>query len=149
MTAFTAQPHAAMDMFPAFLASIRSEFPDDCEAIADEMIDAELGDFCWESRIAERRLGLLESSGMMKMRPVRRSRSWGISAAGIWWRPAFWTAIGGSAGCGNTANSTRWPMRNWPSWRRVESAGGGGAPAPFPSFFSPADRSGAAADWIN
>ena len=61
MTAFTAQPHAAMDQYPQFLASIRSEFPDDCEAIADEMIEAELGDFCWESRIAERRLGLLES----------------------------------------------------------------------------------------
>jgi hypothetical protein len=63
MTVFTAQPHAAMDRFPAFLASIRGEFPDDCEAIAAEMIDAELGDFCWESRIAERRLGMLESFG--------------------------------------------------------------------------------------
>ena len=61
MTVFTVQPHAVMDKFPAFLASIRTEFPDDCEAIADEMIEAELGDFCWESRIAERRLGLLES----------------------------------------------------------------------------------------
>jgi len=63
MTAFTTQIHAAMDTYPAFLASIRDEFPDDCEAIAEQMIDAELGDFCWESRIAERRLGLLESFG--------------------------------------------------------------------------------------
>ena len=61
MTAFTTQPHAAMDRYPQFLASIRIEFPDDCEAIADEMIEAEFGDFCWESRIAERHMGLLES----------------------------------------------------------------------------------------
>jgi hypothetical protein len=63
MTISTTQPHAAMDTFPQFLSTIRAEFPDDCEAIADEIIEAELGDFCWESRIAERRLGLVESFG--------------------------------------------------------------------------------------
>src|SRR6185312_9705279 len=60
MTLSNTHPHAAMDRFPAFLSTIRAEFPDDCEAIADEIIDAELSDFCWESRIAERHLGLLE-----------------------------------------------------------------------------------------
>jgi hypothetical protein len=52
-----------MDTFPHFLSTIRAEFPDDCEAIADEIVEAELGDFCWDSRIAERRLGLIESFG--------------------------------------------------------------------------------------
>jgi hypothetical protein len=60
MTNSTAHPHAAMDKFPAFLASIRSEFPDDYDAIADEIIDKELGDFCWESRVAERQICVLE-----------------------------------------------------------------------------------------
>ncbi len=63
MTLLKIHPHAAMDRFPAFLSTIRAEFPDDCEAIADQIIDAELGDFCWDSRIAERRLGLMESFG--------------------------------------------------------------------------------------
>jgi hypothetical protein len=53
------QAHAAMDKFPQFLSTIRAEFPDDCEAIADQIIDAELGDFCWESRIAERSIGII------------------------------------------------------------------------------------------
>jgi hypothetical protein len=61
MTAFTIQTHSAMDKFPAFLSTIRAEFPDDCEAIADEIIDAELGDFCWDSRVAERIIGTVES----------------------------------------------------------------------------------------
>jgi hypothetical protein len=61
MTISTTQPHAAMDTFPHFLSTIRAEFPDDCEAIADEIVDAELADFCWDSRIAELRLGVIES----------------------------------------------------------------------------------------
>ena len=60
MTISTTQPHAAMDSFPHFLNTIRVEFPDDCEAIADDIIEAELGDFCWESRIAEQSLGIIE-----------------------------------------------------------------------------------------
>jgi len=60
MTLSVAQPHAAMDIFPRFLSTIRAEFPDDCEAIADQIVEAELGDFCWDSRIAERSLGILE-----------------------------------------------------------------------------------------
>src|SRR5271170_2843197 len=63
MTISSTQPHAAMDTFPQFLSTIRAEFPDDCEAIADDIIDAELGDFCWESRIAERRLSVFENFG--------------------------------------------------------------------------------------
>jgi hypothetical protein len=59
MTLSNTHLHAAMDCFPAFLSTIRAEFPDDCEAIADEIIDAELGDFCWDSRIAERRIGMV------------------------------------------------------------------------------------------
>jgi hypothetical protein len=61
MTNFTTQPHAAMDKFPAFLSTIRAEFPDDCDTIADEIIDAELGDFCWESRFAERPISTFET----------------------------------------------------------------------------------------
>ncbi len=60
MTLSTAHSHAAMDRYPHFLSTIRDEFPDDCDAIADEMINAELGDFCWDSRIAERRICDLE-----------------------------------------------------------------------------------------
>ena len=61
MTQFSTHLHAAMDQYPQFLSTIRAEFPDDCEAIADEMIDAELSDFCWESRIAERRIGIIDA----------------------------------------------------------------------------------------
>jgi hypothetical protein len=61
MTNFSTQPHAAMDRFPAFISTIRAEFPDDCDAIADEIIEAELGDFCWESRFAERQIGIVEA----------------------------------------------------------------------------------------
>lgn len=60
MTLSTTHLHAAMDRYPQFLSTIRAEFPDDCEAIADEIIDAELGDFCWDSRLAERRMCVLE-----------------------------------------------------------------------------------------
>jgi hypothetical protein len=49
-----------MDRFPQFLSTIRAEFPDDCEAIANEIVEAELGDFCWESRFAECPLGPVE-----------------------------------------------------------------------------------------
>jgi len=52
--------HAELDRFPLFLGSIRDEFPVDCEAIADEIVDRELGDFCWDSRIAERQIGTIE-----------------------------------------------------------------------------------------
>jgi hypothetical protein len=61
MTLSTTHLHAAMDRFPHFLSTIRAEFPDDCEMIADEMIDAELGDFCWDARIAERRLYVIDA----------------------------------------------------------------------------------------
>jgi len=54
------QRHAAMDKFPQFLSTIRAEFPDDCEAIAEQIIDAELGDFCWESRFAERSICVVD-----------------------------------------------------------------------------------------
>jgi hypothetical protein len=49
-----------MDRYPHFLSTIRAEFPSDCDAIADEILDKELGDFCWESRIAERHICTLE-----------------------------------------------------------------------------------------
>jgi hypothetical protein len=61
MTLSTIHPHAEFDRYPRFLDTIRDEFPDDCEAIASDIIDAELGDFCWESRIAERSNGLIET----------------------------------------------------------------------------------------
>jgi hypothetical protein len=60
MTLSTTHLHAAMDRFPQFLNTIREEFPDDCDAIADEIIDKELGDFCWDSRLAECRICILE-----------------------------------------------------------------------------------------
>ena len=61
MTLSITHPHAEFDRYPQFLSTIRDEFPDDCEAIAREIIDAELGDFCWESRIAERSDGIVEA----------------------------------------------------------------------------------------
>ena len=63
MTVSITHSHASMDRFPHFLDSIRSEFPDDCDAIAEEIVDAELGDFCWDARFAERRIGVFESFG--------------------------------------------------------------------------------------
>jgi len=64
MTLSTIHPHTEFDHYPHFLSAIRDEFPDDCEAIAREIIDAELGDFCWESRIAERSNGVIETFGL-------------------------------------------------------------------------------------
>lgn len=61
MTLSTTHLHAQMDRFPQFLNTIRAEFPDDCDTIADDIIDAELGDFCWDARFAERRLGVIDS----------------------------------------------------------------------------------------
>jgi hypothetical protein len=61
MTLSTVHSHAEFDRYPRFLDTIRDEFPDDCEAIASDIIDAELGDFCWESRIAERSNGVIET----------------------------------------------------------------------------------------
>jgi hypothetical protein len=61
MTLSITHLHAEMDQYPHFLNTIRAEFPDDCDAIADDIIDAELGDFCWDARIAERHLGVIES----------------------------------------------------------------------------------------
>jgi hypothetical protein len=56
MTLSITHQHAEFDRYPLFLSTIREEFPDDCDAIADEIIDNELGDFCWDARIAERRI---------------------------------------------------------------------------------------------
>ena len=52
--------HAALDTFPLFVSTVREEFPDDFGAIVDDIIEAELGDFCWESRIAELSLRSVE-----------------------------------------------------------------------------------------
>jgi hypothetical protein len=60
MTLSATHQHAEFDRYLHFLSTIRDEFPDDCEAIASDIIDAELGDFCWDSRIAERRVCVVE-----------------------------------------------------------------------------------------
>ena len=67
--------HAEFDRYPHFLSTIRHEFPDDCVAIADEIIDAELGDFCWDSRIAERSNGIIQTFEFDESEECQRTRT--------------------------------------------------------------------------
>lgn len=60
MTIFNTHPHAAFDSFPLLAGGLWDEFGEDFEAVADHFIEAELGDFCWDSRIAERPVGPVE-----------------------------------------------------------------------------------------
>jgi hypothetical protein len=54
--------HAAFDRFPQLLHDLETAFGgDDLRAIADRFIAAERAEFCWEGRIAEMKLGVLES----------------------------------------------------------------------------------------
>ena len=53
MSHFLSHPHAEFDRFPALVA----EFGD---VVVDVIIDAEVADFAWDSRFAERNLGAWE-----------------------------------------------------------------------------------------
>lgn len=62
MTTLHTHPHAAFDRFPQLLTSLAEEFGGDgVHGLAERIIEAELADFHWDSRIAEMNLGAWES----------------------------------------------------------------------------------------
>ena len=55
-------PHASFDCFPLLVRDLEAEFgPDGLDAIVERFIDAELAEFVWDGRIAERDVGAYES----------------------------------------------------------------------------------------
>ncbi len=55
------RPHAAFDRFPELVRDLELEFgPDGLDAVVERFVDAELGEFVWDGRIAERDLGAYE-----------------------------------------------------------------------------------------
>jgi len=51
-------PHAELDRFPALVRGLIEEFGcEGIEAVIQRVLSAEEADFCWEGRIAEKRLG--------------------------------------------------------------------------------------------
>jgi hypothetical protein len=62
MTTLHIHPHAAFDRFPMLVESVREEFGvEGLMSNVARFIDAELADFHWDGRIAERNLGAYES----------------------------------------------------------------------------------------
>jgi len=57
-------PHASFDRFPQLVRDLELEFgPDGLDPVIERFVDAELGEFVWDGRIAERDLGPHESFG--------------------------------------------------------------------------------------
>ncbi|MGK9233397.1 hypothetical protein KXS07_18385 [Inquilinus limosus] len=55
-------PHASFDRFPQLVRDLEIEFgPDGLDAVVERFVEAELGEFVWDGRIAERDLGAYES----------------------------------------------------------------------------------------
>ena len=55
-------PYASFDRFPQLVRDLEIEFgPDGLDAVAERFVEAELGEFVWDGRIAERDLGAYES----------------------------------------------------------------------------------------
>ncbi|WP_342241255.1 hypothetical protein [Inquilinus sp. OTU3971] len=55
-------PHAAFDRFPQLVRDLETEFGrDGLDAVVERFAEAELGEFVWDGRIAERDLGAYES----------------------------------------------------------------------------------------
>jgi len=58
----TNHPHASFDRFPQLLRDLEIEFgPDGLDAVVQRFVEAELGEFVWDGRVAERHLGAYES----------------------------------------------------------------------------------------
>ena len=58
MSALLPHPHAAMDRYPRLVRELTQAYGSDgIGAVVDRTIAAELGDFCWDARIAEMALG--------------------------------------------------------------------------------------------
>ena len=58
----TNHPHASFDRFPQLVRDLEIEFgPDGLEAVVQRFVEAEVGEFVWDGRIAERHLGAYES----------------------------------------------------------------------------------------
>jgi len=58
----TNHPHASFDRFPQLVRELEIEFgPDGLDAVVERFVEAELGEFVWDGRIAERHLGAYES----------------------------------------------------------------------------------------
>ncbi|WP_225769563.1 hypothetical protein [Inquilinus sp. Marseille-Q2685] len=57
-------PHASFDRFPQLVRDLEIEFgPDGLDAVVERFVEAELGEFVWDGRIAERHLGVYEDVG--------------------------------------------------------------------------------------
>ncbi len=55
-------PHASFDRFPQLVRDLETEFGrDGLDAVVERFAEAELGEFVWDERIAERDLGDYES----------------------------------------------------------------------------------------
>ena len=55
-------PHALFDRFPQLVRDLKIEFGrDGLDAVVERFVAAELGEFVWDGRIAERDLGAYES----------------------------------------------------------------------------------------
>jgi len=55
-------PHASFDRFPQLVRDLEIEFGSDgLDAVVERFVAAELGEFVWDGRIAERDLGTYES----------------------------------------------------------------------------------------
>ncbi|WP_034852461.1 hypothetical protein [Inquilinus limosus] len=76
-------PHASFDRFPKLVHDLEIEFgPDGLDAVVERFVEAELGEFVWDGRIAERDLGSYENedddefggSGLVGILSVFRGR---------------------------------------------------------------------------
>lgn len=58
----TDHPHASFDRFPQLVRDLEIEFgPDGLWALVERFVEAELGEFVWDGRVAERHLGAYEN----------------------------------------------------------------------------------------
>ncbi|TSD83006.1 hypothetical protein FFK22_040030 [Mycobacterium sp. KBS0706] len=78
-------PHASFDHFPQLVRDLEIEFgPDGLDAVIERFVTAELGEFIWDGRIAERDLGAyeglddyeVEGSDLVRILGVFRGRYW-------------------------------------------------------------------------
>ena len=79
----TDHPHASFDRFPQLVRDLEIEFGrDGLQAVVERFADAELGEFVWDGRIAERDLGAYEgldddefdSSDLVRILSIFRGR---------------------------------------------------------------------------